>query len=106
MNGTNIISLVGKRQDLEQFRRKNWNGTFEQYLDIVRANPNVAQNAFQRIFDMILSYGTEVYQECREKRVHYNFFDDPDNNGADAVFGLDGTIELLVNAFKLSLIHI
>lgn len=100
MNGRNIISLVGGQQNLDQYRRKNWTGTFEQYLDIVRTNPNVARNAFQRIFDMIVSYGTEVYQECRENRVHYNFFDDPDNNGADAVFGLDGTIELLVNAFK------
>lgn len=100
MSGRNIISLVGGRQDLDQYRRKNWSGTFEQYLDIVRENPGVARNSFQRIFDMILSYGTEVYQECREKRVHYNFFDDPDNGGADAVFGLDQTIELLVNAFK------
>ncbi len=100
MNGRNIISLVGGQQNLDQYRRKNWSGTFEQYLDIVRTNPNVARNAFQRIFDMIVSYGTEIYQECRENRVHYNFFDDPDNNGADAVFGLDGTIELLVNAFK------
>ena len=100
MHGRNIISLVGGRQDLDQFRRKNWTGTFEQYIDIVRDNPSVARNAFQRIYDMVLSYGTTEYQECREKRVHYHFFDDPDNDGADAVFGLDSTIELLVNAFK------
>ena len=35
--GREIISLIGQRQDLDQFRRKNWEGTFEEYLDIVRA---------------------------------------------------------------------
>ena len=36
----------------------------------------------------------------REKRVHYRFFDDPDNDGRDAVFGLDRPLHHLVNAFK------
>ena len=100
MHGRNIISLVGGKQDLDKFQLTNWTGNFEQYIDAVRANPNVARNAFQRIYDMVLSYGTSEYQECREKRTHYHFFDDPDNDGSDAVFGLDSTIELLVNAFK------
>ncbi len=47
-----------------------------------------------------MSYGTDTYEVSREKRVHYRFFDDPDNHGADAVFGLDGVLEDLVNAFK------
>ncbi len=37
--GREIISLVADRQDLDQFRRKNWEGTFEEYLDLVRADP-------------------------------------------------------------------
>ena len=36
-SGREIISLVAQRQDLDQFRRKNWEGTFEEYLDLVRA---------------------------------------------------------------------
>ncbi len=100
MSGRNIISLVGEKQDLSRFRRTNWTGAFEEYLDIVRDNPCVTRNAFQRVYDMILSYGTSTYEECRESRVHYHFFDDPDNEGADAVFGLDTTISQLMNAFK------
>jgi len=100
MSGRNIISLVAEKQDLSHFRKKNWTGSFEQYLDLVRKDPRITRNAFERIFDMILSYGTESYQECRESRTHYNFFDDPENNGSDAVFGLDDAIESLVNAFK------
>ncbi|MCU0878068.1 MAG: serine protein kinase [Pirellulaceae bacterium] len=100
-SGRKIIDLVAQRQDLDQFRRKNWIGTFEDYLDLVRSKPQVARNAFERVYDMIMSYGTDVYEESRgEKRVHYRFFDDPDNEGRDAVFGLDESLESFVNALK------
>ena len=98
--GREILGLVAQRQDLEQFRRKNWEGSFEEYLDIVRGDRSVTRNAFQRVYDMIMSYGTETYEESRERRVHYRFFDDPDDHGRDAVFGLDAPLEALVNAFK------
>src|SRR5215469_4271685 len=86
--GHSIISLVAERQDLDQFRRKNWEGSFEQYVDVVKKEPHVTRNAFQRVYDMIMSYGAESYDKGREKRTRYRFFDDPDNNGQDAVFGL------------------
>src|SRR4249919_70683 len=62
-HGREIISLVAQRQDLEQFRKKNWLGTFEEYLDLVRQQPAVSRNAFERVYDMIMSaakgYGIE-----------------------------------------------
>ncbi len=100
MSGRNIIALVGQRQDSQQFRRTNWTGTFEQYLDIVQDQPQVTRNAFERIYDMVMSYGTSTFQEARETRTHYHFFDDPQDDGADAVFGLSTTLEQIVNAFK------
>ena len=66
-SGRNIISLVAQRQDLEQFRKKNWLGTFEDYLDLVRQQPAVARNAFERVYDMIMSRGTHVYEESRNQ---------------------------------------
>jgi serine protein kinase len=99
--GKAIISLIGGRQDLEQFRRKSWVGTFEEYLDLVRENPKVTRNAFERVYDMVVSYGMDIYEESRGvKRTHYKFFDDPDNGGRDAVFGLDEPLENFVNALK------
>ncbi len=98
--GREIISLVADRQDLDQFRRKNWEGTFEEYLDLVRTEPRVTRNSFKRVYDMILSYGTETYEEYRERKTRYRFFSDPDEDGRDAVFGLDASLNLLVNAFK------
>jgi serine protein kinase len=100
VDARSIISLIADRQDLEQFRRKTWVGTFEEYLDLVRQRPEVTRNAFERVYDMIIMYGTTTYEEFREKKVHYRFFDDPDDEGADAVFGLDDALGALVNAFK------
>jgi serine protein kinase len=100
-HGREIISLVAQRQDLDQFRQKNWTGTFEEYLNLVRERPEVTRNAFERVYDMIMTAGTSSYEESRGvKRAHYKFFDDPENNGRDAVFGLDEPLEHLVNALK------
>ena len=98
--GREILSFVAQRQDLHQFRRKNWEGTFEEYLDLVSGDPTVTRNAFERVYDMLMSYGTTLYDVGREKRVRYKFFDDPDDGGRDAVFGLDTPLQALANAFK------
>ncbi len=98
--GREIISLVAARQDIGQFRKKNWEGSFEEYLDLVQADPTVTRNAFQRVYQMVMSYGTENYEENRERKTRYRFFHDPDNHGEDAVFGLENQLHSLVNAFK------
>lgn len=99
--GRSIISLVAERQDLEQFRKKSWVGSFEEYLDLVTHDPQVTRNAFERVYDMIMSAGTETVERSRgERATHYKFFDDPDNEGADAVFGLNNALASLVNALK------
>ncbi len=41
--GREIVSLIGQRQDLKQFRKKNWEGTFDQYLDLVTEDSCYAQ---------------------------------------------------------------
>ncbi|MGI9455771.1 MAG: PrkA family serine protein kinase, partial [Aeoliella sp.] len=98
--GREIIELVSQRQDRDQFRRKNWVGTFEDYLELVRETPKVTRTAYQRVYDMILSYGIETVESGREKRKVYRFFDDPDCNGKDAVFGLRESLSNLVNALQ------
>src|SRR5688572_28664783 len=100
IDGRGIISLVAERQDLDQFRKKHWEGGFEDYLELVRSVPGITRNAFERVYDMVLSYGVETYEQNRERRVHYKFFDDPDHGGEDGVFGLDESLAALVNAFK------
>ena len=67
-DGRDIIALVAQRQDCEQFRRKNWVGTFAEYLDIVREHPEVTRTSYQRLYDMILSYGVATTESGREDR--------------------------------------
>lgn len=101
MNGQELVSLIGQRYDDSGFRLKNWTGSFEDYLDLVAQRPGVTRNAFQRVHDMIVSYGLETYRTARgETQYHYRFFDDPDNDGCDAVFGLDPAIRQLVIAIE------
>ncbi len=101
MAGSDMIGLVAEQQDLNRFQDRNWVGTFEQYLDLVRANPGITRNAYERLYDMIMSYGVDIQESSRgDRKSHYRFFDDPDNRGRDAVFGLDSELEMLVNALK------
>lgn len=101
MTGSAIVDLIAQKQDLKNFRAKHWEGSFAEYLDIVAQNPFVARNAYERVYDMVMSYGSHSYEVSRtESRTHYNFFGDPDNDGADAVFGLDASLEQFVNALK------
>src|SRR3569623_969693 len=82
-DGRSIISLIAQRQDLEQFRKKTRKGSFEQYLDVVRAHPEVPRNALQRRYDMIMSYGILTYERCLEIHVRYRGFQVPVRVGQD-----------------------
>jgi serine protein kinase len=95
-----IISLIQSRQDTEEFQQLNWKGSFEDYLAIVTSNPAVVRTAYQRIYDMIMSHGTEEYTEHKRRIVRYKFFDDVENAGADAVYGLELALMKLVSVFK------
>jgi serine protein kinase len=95
-----VKSLIGGLQDLDRFRKFNWEGGFQQYVEEVREKPEITRNAFQRLYDLIMSYGTEEYVEFKKKIVSFNFFKDPIENGKDAIFGLDVPLMKLVNVLK------
>lgn len=95
-----IYDLVAKEIAHLEHENYNWSGSFTEYLDMVLEHPEVARTAFQRIYDMISSYGSESYTEYKKKVVHWKFFDDPIENGKDGVFGLDVHLMKLVNVFK------
>lgn len=93
--------LESKRlRDQEKFKQLNWEGTFQDYLKMAEENPKICQNAFQRIYNMIMYYGYETYTDAKKRVVHYKFFEDPMEDGKDAVFGLDIPLMKLVNFFK------
>ena len=100
MSKESIITQIAKMQDLSGFRDLHWEGDFEAYVDLVREDPSISRSAYQRLYDMIVSYGSEEYTRNRERLIHYNFFDDPFENGKDAVFGIDKQLMDLVQIFR------
>jgi serine protein kinase len=98
--GRNMVARIAALQDYREYQELNWGGSFEDYLQIVRENPKVTRTAFQRVYDMILSYGQEEYIDNKKKIIRYNFFKDEAHGGRDAVYGLDITLMRLVNVFK------
>ncbi|MFB4168986.1 PrkA family serine protein kinase [Virgibacillus sp. JSM 102003] len=72
----------------EEERRLNWEGTFAEYLEIVKEKPEVAQTAHSRVYNMIKSSGLS---EKDGKRM-YDFF-------GEEIFGLEESIERLVEEY-------
>ena len=95
-----ILTAIDQHFDSDAFKQQHWEGSFFDYLDMVIANPRIARNAYQRVYDMILHFGTERYTAHKQEVVHYKFFDDPFGKGEDAIFGLDGALMRLVETFK------
>ncbi len=95
-----LSSIIDRKLDVARFREQHWEGSFNEYLDIVSENPSVARNAFQRVFDMIMSYGTEPFVQFKQEMTRYKFFGDPIEHGADAIFGLEKPLIQLVDFFK------
>jgi serine protein kinase len=100
-----VSSLIDQYTQDSAYKALHWEGDFSDYLDLVSQKPAVLRDAFQRVYDMIISYGTEEYVENKEKLVRYRFFSDPENGGADAVFGLERPLMHLVNMFKSASRH-
>jgi serine protein kinase len=97
--GQSLLHGISARQDAQQFRQENWQGSFAEYLDIVKQNPKVTRTAYQRVYDMIMADGTYPVEGSRDQ-VRYRFFDDPHEGGHDAIFGLTRPLMELVNVFK------
>src|SRR5437868_1675395 len=100
VTGKEILSALRPQLDVGDYRKTHWEGTFEDYLSIVLEHPEVTRSAYQRLYDMILSHGTEEIYENKEKVVRYNFFADFAIKHGDGIYGLDRSLIQLVNAFK------
>ncbi|KOS71500.1 protein prkA [Lysinibacillus contaminans] len=72
----------------EEEDRLKWEGTFADYLEIVRERPEVAQTAHSRVYHMIKSAGLGE----RDEQKMYRFF-------GQEIFGLETAIERLVEEY-------
>src|SRR5687768_11217032 len=95
-----MTARIAAMQDYEQYRDLHWEGSFEDYLRICRDKPQVTRNAFQRLYDMIVSYGEEEYIDNKKRLIRYPFFKDPIESGKDAIYGLDIPLMRLVHVLR------
>ncbi len=95
-----LLEMIRSRHKTDIYKDLTWEGNFSDYLHIVEENPHIARTAFQRVYDMILSFGYEEYTEYKKRITHFRFFEDPFENGKDALYGLDLPLMKLVNAFQ------
>ncbi len=81
-----ILKRIEEHRSREEKLR--WEGTFAEYLEIVRNKPMVTQTAHSRVYNMIADAGIEEVDGHRR----YLFF-------SREIFGLDRTIERLVEEY-------
>ncbi len=96
---SSLFELVQGRLDRERHARLTWEGSFKDYLKIVESNPCVARNAWQRLIDMIEHHGYEAPHRRGSPR-RWRIFEDPFDDGRDAVYGLDEPLAQLVSILR------
>ncbi|BDR75206.1 prkA protein [Clostridium tetani] len=85
----NLKDLIERERNCQ--KKKAFNCSFLDYLDIVKENPEVCKFAHKRIYDLIIKQGFHIVDK-NESIKKYNFF------GED-FFGIDKTLMKIVNYF-------
>lgn len=80
----------------DRFKRLTETLSFPEYLERVKARPQLAFSAYQRLYNMIVSAGVSTFERYRRTVQHYKFFDDE----SIPICGLDETLEQLVKHVK------
>jgi len=89
-----------QRGDYETLNEKL---TFEEYLDKVKKTPTLARNAYQRMYDMIMSHGVSDVEFCKQKFTKYNFFSDV--SSGIGIFGLEEPLMEFVDVLRSAAFH-
>ncbi|TQS74941.1 PrkA family serine protein kinase [Ornithinibacillus gellani] len=76
------------KQYREEEDRLKWEGSFAEYLELVKERPNIAQSAHSRVYEMIKQAGVKE----KDNRKLYEFF-------GNEIFGLESAIERLVEEY-------
>ena len=94
-----LLDLVAANQDVKRFQDLLWEGTYTEYLAMVADEPRICRNAWQRLYDLVESFGTSNYTEYKKQITRHEFFSDP-FEGRDAVFGIDVHLQKLVRVLR------
>lgn len=92
-NKINALEKYSKFYDKSQFLILHEEMSFAEYIDLCQENPRLARNAFQYVYDMIISKGVTTFERYRKTYKKYNFFTDSET----PVFGLEDTLARFVS---------
>ena len=83
--------LKALREEREALR---WEGTFQEYFELVTREPRLAQLSHARINEMIHQAGVaKINEGARDELLTYNFF-------SDEIYGIEESIAQIVEYFK------
>ena len=99
-NATSILNAIRSQLDTTEYKKLHWEGSFSDYLNIVLESPGVTRTAYQRLYDMILSHGTDDVYENKDRITRFKFFSEFATKNSDGIYGLDRPLMQLVNTFK------
>ncbi|ELC8441198.1 PrkA family serine protein kinase [Clostridium perfringens] len=90
------------KSDREKHNKQKFKGTFIDYLEIVKANPDIAKLSHKRVYDLIVDKGFEILrpeENTKIKKIYgnekikkYNFF-------KEDFYGIDTVIMKMMNYF-------
>jgi serine protein kinase len=90
------------QEDREQRQQQQWQGTFLEYLELVKADPGLAKSAHRRLHDMIIDAGVSELNPENDPRVARIYGDEPIKVYGffkDEFFGMERTLDKIVRYF-------
>lgn len=90
----NKLKKYAELYDKEQFGILNEEMSYSEYIDLVHEKPRLCRNAFQYVYDMIISKGVETFEKYRKTYKRYKFFSE---DAISPIFGLEESLDDVVN---------
>ncbi|HLT00666.1 MAG TPA: serine protein kinase [Geminicoccaceae bacterium] len=90
------------QEDREQRQQEQWQGTFLEYLELVKADPSLAKSAHRRLYEMIVDAGVSELNPENDPRIQRIYGDEPIkvyNFFKDEFFGMERTLDKIVRYF-------
>ena len=99
-----LESLIKSDNDdaVKTYESLNWTGSFWDYVAMLEETPRIARNSYQRLYDMVMSHGTEEFTYCKRKHVKYKFFE---GLGDISIYGLEENLMEFMDILKSASRH-
>ena len=90
------------QEDREQRQQRQWQGTFLEYLELVKADPGLAKSAHRRLHDTIIDAGVSELNPENDPRLERIYGDEPIKVYGffkEEFFGMERTLDKIVRYF-------